>query len=249
MSETLLEMTQEILSDMDGDNVNSIFDTEDAEQVARIIISTYQGMMSNSNWGHTHRGLTLEPRGSTDFPTHVKVPDNVKELGIVNYDTRKTGVTRKQYTEVEFVPSDDFLRKTNNRNSDDTNTRVIVDDSGIELLIKSNQAPSFYTTFNDVDIVFDSYDSTVDATIQESKIQAQGYIMPVLELVDSAVPDLPVDAYAALKSEAKSTAQLRLRQIQDPKAEQMSERQQRWLSRKSWKVNRKTRYPNYGRHK
>ena len=38
---TLLAMVQDILNDMDGDEVNSISDTVEAEQVAQIIKTTY----------------------------------------------------------------------------------------------------------------------------------------------------------------------------------------------------------------
>ena len=45
MKFTLLEMVQEILSDMDSDEVDSIEDTVEAEQVATIVRSTYLAMM------------------------------------------------------------------------------------------------------------------------------------------------------------------------------------------------------------
>ncbi len=45
MKYTLLEIVQEILSDMDSDEVNSIDDTTESEQVATIVKSTYLSMM------------------------------------------------------------------------------------------------------------------------------------------------------------------------------------------------------------
>ncbi len=41
MRRTLLDMVQEILSDMDSDEVESIDDTVEAEQVVSILKSTY----------------------------------------------------------------------------------------------------------------------------------------------------------------------------------------------------------------
>ena len=53
MKYTLLEIVQEILSDMDSDEVNSIDDTVESQQVASIVRSAYMAIMSNRNW-HTH---------------------------------------------------------------------------------------------------------------------------------------------------------------------------------------------------
>ena len=45
--QTLLEMTQNILSDMDSDEVNGIADTTEAMQVATIIRTTYYDLIAN----------------------------------------------------------------------------------------------------------------------------------------------------------------------------------------------------------
>ena len=43
---TLLQLTQSILNDADGDEVNSISDTIEAEQAAQLLIDTYLEMVS-----------------------------------------------------------------------------------------------------------------------------------------------------------------------------------------------------------
>ena len=55
MKMNLLEITQDILNDMDGDEVNSIDDTFESAQIAQIIKSTYYAIISNRNWPHTRR--------------------------------------------------------------------------------------------------------------------------------------------------------------------------------------------------
>lgn len=244
---TLLEITQDILSVMDGDEVNSISDTEESLQVAKAVVRTYNAMVSNSNWYHTRKGLTLTARSDTDYPTHVSLGDNVKELSFVNYNKRKSTDTKDRYDEVKWKEPDDFLRYTNLRNSSDSTVQSVTDDSGIIVLIKNDKAPDYYTSFNDKDLIFDSFDNTVDTTIQESKIQAVGFVVPELALLDSAVPDLPPDAMVALVEEATKKAQWWVRQFQDPVAEQESRKQNRWLARKQWRVHGGIQYPDYGR--
>lgn len=248
MKYTLLEIVSDILSDMDSDYVDSINDTDEAAQVAQIVKTTYQAMMSNRNWPHTAVALNIIPSANNLLPTHTTLPDNVKELISVYYDVKKFGETRLNYKQIKYLDPDDFLRYTNQRNNDDVNCDVIQDPSGVKILIMTNKAPEYYTSFDDETMVFDSYDSEVDSTIQANKTQVRAYTIPVFEMIDSFVPDLPDEAFAALIEEAKSKAMFKLKQTQDIKAEQEANRQQRWLSRKAWKVHEKDLYPySYGR--
>lgn len=248
MKMTLLEIVMDILNDMDSDEVNSIDDTMESQQVAQIVKSTYFALISNRNWPHLKRGISLDAPGSTSTPTHMLLPDNVKELSFINYNKAKSGETRKLYQPVKWADPDDFLRMTNHRNSDESFIDVIIDPSGIELLIRNDKAPEYYTSFDDSHVVFDSYDISVDDTLQESKVQAQGYVNPIWLPEDDFIPDLPEEAFTLLLEEAKSRASLKLKQTQDVKAEQEAGRQNRWLSRKAWRVHGGIEYPNYGRN-
>lgn len=244
---TLLEIVQEILSDMDSDDVNSISDTEEAGQVATIIKSTYDAMMSNRNWPHTRKAINLTASGDSLLPTHMELAEEIKEMISVYYEKHKLDETRLRYEPVKWLEPDDFLRYTNKRNSDADNVMTVEDPSGIQLLIINDKAPTYYTSFDDSTLVFDSYDSEVDSTLQSSKTQARAYTMPELLIDDDTVPDLPKEAFAALIEEAKSKCMLKLKQMEDIKAEQESGRQTRWLSRKAWRAHGGIRYPDYGR--
>ena len=244
---TVLEIVQDVLNDLDGDFVNSIDDTEESQQVAAIVASTYQAMMSNRNWPHTNRTINLTASSDSRFPTHMTMPSNVKELISIYYDKRKDGETAIQMREVKWKEPEDFLRYTFSRNSDATDTLTINDPTGIKLLILSDKAPEYFTSFDDVTLVFDSYDAAIDSTLQANKTLARAYIMPSFNLVDSFVPDLPDEAFSALIEEVKSKSSYKLKQAQDVKSEQEASRQHRWLSRKAWKAKGGVKYPDYGR--
>ena len=248
MKMTLLEITQDILNDMDGDEVNSIDDTFESAQVAQIIKSAYFALISNRNWPHTKQAINIDPSGDAALPTHMVLQQEIKELSFINYNKAKALETRKLYQAVRWLEPDDFLRVTNRRNNDNTDIDIIVDPTGVELLIKNNLSPTYYTSFDDTTLVFDSYDNEVDTTLQSSKIQAQAYVIPEWSHVDEFVPDLPAEAFTALLEESKSKAMLKLKQVSDIKAEQEANRQQRWLSRKAWRAHGGIRYPNYGRN-
>lgn len=248
MKMTLLDIVQDILNDMDGDVVDSIDDTVESEQVAQIVKSTYYSIINNRNWPHTKQAITITQSGGTARPTYVTVNEDIKELLYINYNCAKNGETRKLYTKMKWLETDDFLRVTNNRNNDNSNVDVIQDVSGIELLIYNDRAPTYFTSFDDETIIFDSYDITVDSTIQASKMQAEAYVIPSWTHSNTFIPDLPSEAFTALLEEAKSRAMFKLKQTNDVKAEQESRRQQRWLSRKAFTVKGGVKYPNYGRN-
>ena len=240
-------MVQEILNDIDSDEVESIDDTVEAEQVVSILKSTYYAMMSNRDWPHLRRSIQVSGLGDTTKPTHMKLQDGIKELCFINYNKVKNGETRKRYEEIEYLQPDHFLHKTNQRNNDDSDTVAVTDTGGIEVLIKNDTPPTYYTSFDDEYLVFDSYDSAVDTTMQESKVQAMAYVMPEWNSSDTFIPDLPENAFTALVEEAKSRASFRLKQVADQKAEQEAGRQNRWLARKARRVAGGIQYPDYGR--
>lgn len=247
--QNLLEIVQEILSDMDSDIVNSIDDTDEALQVAQIVKSTFEAMISNRNWPHTKRVINLIPSGDSNFPVYMSIDEDIKEMISIFYEKHKDGDTNLRYEEVFWKDPDDFLRLTNARNSTNTNILTILDPSGVQLLIQNDKAPTWYTSFDDEGLVFDSYDSVVDSTLQASKTQARAYVMPDFELTNTYIPDLPREAFSALIEAAKASAQFKLKQMQDLPSETEARRQQRWLSRKAFTVQGGIKYPDYGRRR
>ena len=247
MKKTLLQLTQDILSDMNSDEVNSITDSLESLQVAQIIRSVYEEMIAAKNWPHLRTLMQLNASGDSDKPTHMKLPDDIKELVEIQYNSKKVGDTREKFELIEYMHPDAFIRHTNNRNSDNADVDVVTDVSGVSLLIMNDKAPEFWTSFDDEWIVFDSYDSEVESTLQKSKSQCIAFRLPTFSVADNFTPDLPAEAFPALLAEAKSTCFLRLKQMPDQKAEQQATRQKNWLSRKAWQAKGGIRFPDYGR--
>jgi hypothetical protein len=244
----LLEIVQDVLNDIDGDFANSINDSEQANQIAYLVKSTYEAMMTNKNWPHTRRSVNLTPSGNNLLPTHMTIDETIKELISIHYDRHKLGDSNLKYELVSWKDPDDFLRYTYGRNSADTNVQTVTDPSGVKLLIINNQGPQFFTSFDDNTLIFDSYDNEVDTTLQSNKSTAIAYIIPSFSLADDFVPDLPEEAFPLLIEDCKSRASLKFRQVADQKSEQEQQRQRSWLSRKDWRAHGGIKYPDYGRH-
>jgi len=247
---SLLEIVQDILNDIDGDEVNGVDDTTESAQVAQIVKSTYYSMMTNKDWPHTRRLLTIAPSGDAALPTHMKIKDEIKKLCFVNYDSAKIEDGLKRvYRELKYVEPDDFLRMSNGRDNTQAVVETIIEPSSlIKLNIRNDQAPTYFTSFDDTTLVFDSYDASVDDTLQSSKVQAYGYIVPQFLMLDDFVPDLPVHAFTKLLEESKSRAAVKIRQVADQKAEQESRRQGAWLSRNDFRTAGGIKYANFGRN-
>lgn len=247
MKMTLLEMVQDILNDMDADEVNGLDDTIEAQQVAQIIKTTYYEVLGNRNWPFMRKLIQLESSGSPSKPNYLRLPDNLKELSSFKYDNGTP--TDPLLQDVVYKDPDAFLRYISTRNPSLDNVSTVVDYGGSKLLIVNDQPPKYWTSFDDTNLVTDAYESSKDTTLKQSKSQCMAYLVPVWNRTNEAIPELPIDAFPALLSEAKSTAFLVLKQVANQKAEQTAQRQQRWLSRKAWRAAGGIQYPNYGRKK
>lgn len=244
---TILDMTQDILSDMNSDEVSSITDTLESMQVAQIIKSTYEDLMSRKNWDHLRKLTQLDASGTTARPTHMRVEEAIKEVVSLNYNKQTSTQTSSKWQPVTYMLPDDFLRHINGRNADQASTDEIEDVTGVKLLIKNNTAPSYYTSFDDDYIVFDSYDNTVDSTLQASKVQMLAYVQPTFTLSDAFIPDLPAEMFSVLLADAKSTCFTRIKQMPEGKAEQQSRKGMSWASQRAFQVAGGWNFPNYGR--
>jgi hypothetical protein len=249
MKKTLLEMVQDVLNDIDGDEVNSIDDTVESEQVANIIRSTFESLIASRDWPHLRKVTQLVASGDSTKPVNMTTPANTSVLEHIQYNKKKTGETQNKFKEVTYMFPDDFLRYTNKRNNDNSNVSVITDISGVTLHILTDKHPEYYTSFDEENLVFDSYDSAVDTTLQASKTQAIIYQLPTFSLTDAFVPDLPAEQFAQFVEESKSRCSAKLRQTADQKSESWSQRLNNRNSRAAWKTHEggKIRYPNYGR--
>lgn len=245
MKLTLLEIVQDILNDLDSDEVNSISDTLESQQVAQIVKSCFNELTSNRNWPQQRKLIQLDALTDLDKPNYLRAPSNMKELVFFRYECRKPDEEHEDWQDVKYKEPEAFLRYTSSRRGD--NVIQVTDFSGSRLYILNDQAPKYWTSFDDKHIVTDAYNKDIEDTLQNYKTQCLAYMSPMWEHTDDAIPDLPDDAFALLVEESKSTASMKLKQVADQKAEQKSARQNRWLSRKSWTVNGGIQYPDYGR--
>lgn len=243
---TLLQITQSILNDIDGDEVNSIADTIESAQVAQMVKDTFFEIIEHREWPHLNKLIQLTPQG-VSRPTHMNTDPTWNSIEWVKYNVRKATDTDDKYVDILYMTPKEFTDYTDNRKSSDSDVDVITDPSGVSLLISTDIRPTYWTTFDDDVLVFDSYDTLVDTNLQQSKTQCWGNVEAAWVHTDAGVPDLPAKAFSYLLSEAKSTVSNALRQVGNAKEEQKSRRGRIHLSREKWRVSGGMTFPDYGR--
>jgi hypothetical protein len=156
-----------------------------------------------------------------------------------------------KYSEIEQLDPDDFMNLILQRNPANSNITTVLDNlsnSGVKLFIENDKDPQYWTSFDDEWIIFDSYDSSYDDTIQNQKTMASVYIEPSWTQSDTFVPDLPTKAFPLLLSEAKKAAFVKVKQTADPVEVERARKQRTWMAGEKHRTrNKGINYPDYGR--
>jgi hypothetical protein len=245
MQMTLLDITQDILSDMSSDNVNSINDTEESLQVARIVRTTFFEIISSADWPHLKEIFQLTALGDTNKPTHMRLPTNVSKVETIRYN--KSTTSQVEWADIPYVEADYFLDVVSKLDSSSANNKLVTDITGLQFVVSKVAMPSMWTSFDDDYIIFNAYYNTVDSTLQQSKTLCTGYREATFTLADSFVPDLPAKTFSLLLAEAKSACFNVLKQQPNAKEEQRVRRQRAWLGTERHRTISTIEYPDYGR--
>lgn len=147
MKYTVLQMTQDILSSMSSDEVNSISDTPESLQVAVLLKHKYFDIINRIDLPEHDQLLQLQPSLDNTRPTLMYVPAGIAEIRWIKYydnnpldgntsdefshdlnvDVVNTltnpGSAPPGYLYVSILPNDEFFNYTNAFSTADTNVR------------------------------------------------------------------------------------------------------------------------------
>lgn len=254
--QTLLQMTQNVLSALNSDEVNSISDTTEALQVATIIQNKFYDIASRGDLPKHEILFQLDSSNDGTKPTLMFVPDGISKLEWIKYfdsnvldgapeddgfshdlnvditdttDTNPNAAPGFQY--VTVLPIDQFLDMINRFNPEDDDVESFVfTESGrnFTFYYKNDHQPQYCTVISNNYVIFDMFDNTQDSTLQASKTLCWGQTVPVFSLTDSFIPELDDQQFPLLLNEAKSLAFYELKQQPHMKADQEIKRQ--WSS-------------------
>jgi len=148
MKYTLLEITQDILSNLSSDEVNSISDSTEALQVATIIKQKYYDIISRGNLPEHNQVFQLNASLDSTKPTLMSIPDGIGRIEYIKYyDTNpldgdsfststhgvntdiinnasNAGVPIPGYRYIDMLPIEEFLSMINKFNPSDDTTQT-----------------------------------------------------------------------------------------------------------------------------
>lgn len=251
MKFTLLDMVQEIASAMDSEEVNSIDDTVESYQIATLIRSVFYDLAIELQLPE-HEGL-FELNASLDplKPTLMTIPDTVSLVRNVKYNNQTADDTYSRYEDVNFMNFEDFMemqRGYQGQTSDVGEMDYIQNSETFEIMYRSDKMPQWFTTMDDHTFIFDSYDASLDTTLQKSKTMCMGVILPTFDMVDTFTPDLDPTQFSLLKNKAKVRAFLELKQMQHPEATREVRKQQIQTQKNKWNAPREHPLNQIDRH-
>lgn len=235
--QTLLEMTQDILSSLDGPEVNSIGDTVESLQVATTIKQCYYNICATLSIPSKMALAQLDATNDVSRPNYLKLPSNIKDVEWIKYN-EKTLYYLSPQEFVNLVRPDSYIN--------------VEDFSGVVLKIGNTEDPQYWTTFDNDYVCFNSFNSTEESTLQQSKSICWGQTDNVFVLEDNYVPDLDSSYFPLLIAEATATCFVNQKQVTNNKAETVARQQLTRGQNDRWRLGQRkpfNRTPDYGRRR
>lgn len=227
MRRTLLQVVQEYLDATTGFYVDSIFDTDESQQVAKIAERVYYNMVQEfPNVLFTMKEDTLESLSDTNRPNYMLLPARVQKIqeSRIWYDVSKDS-GKVSFKELQYLPPLKFLEVVNKSTTDNTITVQGFDNS--KMVVETNQFPSYFTSFDNKHVVFDSIHQDYDDTLQASKtkivsseeevfLQEDDFVIPIPSHLSETYLDMFLDEALTLVYQqpvAKISQRARARRI------------------------------------
>lgn len=254
MKYSVLEITQNILSALNSDEVNSISDSPESMQVATIIKNKYHDIISRGDLPEHNQIFQLTPSNTETEPVLMFIPDGVGRIEWIKYfnsevsgDTDQGGhgvnvdivdtdddstETTPGYQYVTMLPVKQFVDMVNGFNPDEEQVESFTfsDTSNnfpgdFTFYYRNDRQPKYCTILSNYYVIFDAFDIGVDSTLQASKTFCYGQVVPTFRMEDDFIPDLDSQQFPLLLNEAKSLAFYELKQTPHAKADQEIKRQ------------------------
>src|SRR5882724_2847159 len=109
MKYTLLELTQAVLSSMDSDEINSINDSVESQQVVEVIKTVYDDIISRGDLESNKAPFNLTPSNDPSTPVLMTKPANIDHIHWIKYDSQDADDTAPVWVDMIYLQFMDFL--------------------------------------------------------------------------------------------------------------------------------------------
>lgn len=150
---TLLEMTQEVLSSLQSDTVNSIADNEESLAVAGIIKRKYYDIASRGSLPEHTQMFQLDPSTNPSAPVLMYIPQDVTKMEWLKYFDTSVGSTVSQFgsyshsLNTDIVSNTKWLTLSSTSNSIGLGSKTFTVQAGLPVVIGQLAIAVHGTTF------------------------------------------------------------------------------------------------------
>ena len=155
----------------------------------------------------------------------LSIPANVKRIQTVRYRFEDAGV-QSGFRTIKYMCPDEFMtRLMNNRPTEPDTATVVI--NGVEFYPRTNRQPRYWTSFDEENVVFDSYDLAVNNAGIEATDSA---ILATINLdftgsdQEDWVAPIPEQLFTLWEQECVAEGFVQFRQAENPRAERRSRR-------------------------
>jgi len=165
---TYIQIVQRVASAIDTDNVTSISDSPESEQISLLVQTMYDELLSEFPWYHKRETVNLE---ATPTDNILALPSDVEQMlsKIIYYNSKPVYYWRADQMQ-------DYLARQD-RTADN------IDANGAQ----TDKDPTYWTSYDDENIIFDSYDGSLAPSLSEVWVAKH----PTPPMADDDVPDMP----------------------------------------------------------
>lgn len=243
---TLLELVNTVGESMDYETYNDIGETPESERITRICRTVFAKLLSTFGWKHLHTLARLEGLSDPNQPMLMKIPTEISRVHSVWYDRTPGDEDDLKVGNIAYLEDpQDFLRRIYQRKSTDDNVEEYETQDGLPLLIFTDRAPKFCTSFDDNVLVFDAYNSSVESTLHANKSMVYGVKAGAWQNENTFIPPLPAEHFPMYLSKCIVEANEKLRQVRMG-GEQRDYNEMKNRMRRTQRVEEIERKPNYG---
>lgn len=222
---TLLRVVQDYVTFVDGFPVDSIFDSEESQQAALIAQHVYDTIVDkNQDLPFETVVRSLDSSGDDTRPCVLAIPSEIRRIHTAEiwYNTAEEGV---EWKPVRYLRPEEFLKLPDMQYFSSESNKQVMEVNGTQFVIRNDKSPDYCTSFDQQEIIFDSFDSNIDTTLQESKTKViatqvpvfliqDNFEIPLPERMHSGYTDLVIqECCAALRSMTISTVSRRANQF------------------------------------
>jgi hypothetical protein len=190
---TLLRVVQDYLTYVDGFPVDSIFDSEESQQAALIAEHVFDTVVDkNNDLAFQTVVRSLDASGDNTRPSVLLIPSEIRRIhsSEIWYNTADTP-TGVEWKAIKYLRPEDFLKLADMQFYDNESNKQIMVVNGTEFVIRNDKSPDYCTSFDQQELIFDSFDSDIDTTLQESRTKVIATQAPVFLIEDDFEIPLP----------------------------------------------------------